>query len=217
MGRQKIDNADKAVEKNRATMSAEEADKDLRHKFATMLREVRRAFVFYDKQNEGVLDHAHFRDAVRFLNMKLNDAQWKRLMKMYDPQGNGINFREIKLKFDKEAAGGYDKSIANVMHMNAAKELQKINDAAATGSQAMALTAQEVHNELKHRFSIASKKMKRLFKIIDSDGSGVIDHAEFSQCLKNLNLFTSPAEFKKLMLRYDPDQNGITFREFSLM
>merc|ERR1711865_759958 len=123
MGRQKIDNADKAVEKNRATMSAEEADKDLRHKFATMLREVRRAFVFYDKQNEGVLDHAHFRDAVRFLNMKLNDAQWKRLMKMYDPQGNGINFREIKLKFDREAAG--DKSEdqpSNIMHKNAEME-----------------------------------------------------------------------------------------------
>jgi len=216
--RKQMEDANQAVENNRATLSANEADKDIRHKFATMLREMKSAFVFYDTKNEGVLSHAKFRDAIKFMNIKLADSEWKKLMRMYDPPNKGINFRMMKLKFDKEAAGGYDKTISNVMHNNAEKERQKIKEQdKQSGENAIPLSAEEVHEQLKYRFAIATKKMQRLFKIIDTDGSGVISHVEFREALSNLNLNISPADFKKLMSKYDPDHNGMTFREFKLM
>ena len=52
------------------------------------------------------------------------------------------------------------------------------------------------------------------FKTIDLDGSGELDFKEFSMLLDGLGFQMLPSERRKLLRKYDPDGDGISYMEF---
>jgi len=203
----------KADEAN--VLTADELDTELKAKLHIMDTEIGRIFRRLDEDASGTLDRDEFRKALVILNLKTTNDEYDKLMDRYDPDGDGITYREFLLQFGKDLQGQDGQgSVSDVMHRRAVQHRNQRAEKHDTKLKKM--SAEEVHQELTRILATMSEEIHRAFRKFDDDASGVLSHGEFRQLINQFNLHMANSEFKKLMQRYDPDHDGVSFREFVL-
>ena len=72
-----------------------------------------------------------------------------------------------------------------------------------------------VRQRIKARGARGILSLGKSFKIMDDDGSGALDNAEFVKALKSYRISSDPLEIEAIFTRFDPDNNGeISYDEF---
>jgi Ca2+-binding EF-hand superfamily protein len=72
-----------------------------------------------------------------------------------------------------------------------------------------------VRERIKARGARGILNLGKSFKIMDDDGSGYLDNAEFSKALKSYRISSDPLEIQAIFETFDPDGNGqIVYNEF---
>ena len=72
-----------------------------------------------------------------------------------------------------------------------------------------------VRERIKARGARGILNLGKSFKIMDDDGSGALDNAEFTKALKSYRITSDPLEIEAIFDAFDPDDNGeIVYDEF---
>lgn len=138
-------------------MSAEEAARWMTFKICENLKDVGRAFRYYDTDQSGAIDYNEFRGFLTHrYNLFMNDYEFHKLMKQVDPDRSGeVDFNEFIDFFQK-----------------------KNLDPALWGSGSG--VSWQVMKKLRAQLEDTWGGVTEAFKAIDKDRSGTIDFAEFS-------------------------------------
>jgi Ca2+-binding EF-hand superfamily protein len=207
-------------------LNAEEADKLFKDKLSMASTEVRTAFRKIDQDQSGSLDHAEFRRMLSIFNIEMNDTEFRKMIGKYDPDNNGVCYREFIAAFASEMqassinGGGIQKLFEGqrVMEEKRQKESHAGSDSLIQSqlkdNSIKKMPAWKVDKLFKEKIALMTNEVRKAFRKMDADNSGVLEHNEIREMLAHMNLVMSDEEFKKLMLKYDPDNNGIDYREF---
>jgi len=181
---------------------------------------VRRAFRKLDEDASGALSHAEFRRLLEGLNLYMVNDEFKKLMARYDPDHDGIQFKEFMLAFGLD----YESQLSEIgtflgtrNKQQARKVMLLAEKQAALVDKHRSMTAEQVHEELTNKIALMRNEVGRAFRFIDENANGVLSHEEFRALLDRWNISITPPEFKRLMDRYDPNHDGISYREFVAM
>ncbi|KAK9803990.1 hypothetical protein WJX72_011083 [[Myrmecia] bisecta] len=158
---------------------------------------VMQLFVAADKDNNGYLDRAEFKAALRSSDLNLSTKQIRWAMEEADENANGVvEYRE------------FVPIMVQILQAMQAKE------AALAAEQAI---AQQAETLLLHGMPQAELEalILRTFQKSDTDGSGTLDRAEFKKCLLDADLGLSRKDVNALMSEIDVDGSGtIDYTEF---
>jgi Ca2+-binding EF-hand superfamily protein len=192
---------------------------ELKRKFRCQFKGITKAFRALDLDHDGHIDHFEFRQLLVRYNIDLPDHEFKRLMKMYDMDGNGeIEMNEFLQDFGKIISGGKGsvdmKEDANhILGIRTAKHRDERQRHLGL------LSVAEADKQLRQKCLMRSRETQRLFRMFDQDRDGSVDRQEFMKVLTSFNLYLSPADFSKLWAIYDVNKDGrssITSRSYTV-
>jgi len=105
-----------------------------------------------------------------------------------------------------------NKGIAVQGERNARREAQQNTKSKFTSDEEL---VDRVRTTIKSRGARGILNLGKSFKIMDDDGSGALDNAEFAKALKSYRISSDPMEMEAIFNLFDPDHNGeIVYDEF---
>ena len=141
----------------------------LEDKLASRFKSVKQAFINMDYDLDGKISSGEFRVTLDLMGLVMNDEEFVKLWAHFDADGNGaLTYAEFN---NKVGAMLHPPITRHVINRPQTPRVRQVN--ARKAAQGLA------------------KRMANLedaFKMIDSDGSGRISHAEFIQALRHVGL-----------------------------
>lgn len=194
----------------------------LRERMATQHTKVRKAFRLLDHDHSGVLDRAELRRMLEIYNIRLDDASLDALMSRISPQSGteqGVSYRAFTAFFGADIAGSSFRNSEQVEQRcsrdaqwagaNAAfAEYMSRRQAALRALPKKEWSTPEFLATLEAVLASRSKTVRRIFRMCDTDSSGLIDVDEFHRALHKLNIATSIEESTKFFHMFDDDGSG---------
>ncbi|XP_070545178.1 EF-hand calcium-binding domain-containing protein 6-like isoform X2 [Ptychodera flava] len=188
------------------TMSALEAEAQLRDKMREGFSDLRQAFYKLDDDHNGLISRDDFRRLLDSFMFHMTDEEFNKLMaKIGMGKRTKINYKEFLAKFQVvDTENGHPW--LNSMH--------RYNDTKDPTDMA----AEQVHNILVSKAQRNYADLAKAFRSIDKRGMGVIRKRELRELLYTFMLPMTKTEFDKLWNRYDPDgRKFIDHRHFLAM
>lgn len=172
--------------------------------------QLRKTFKYFDRDGSGGIDFSEFQRAMEFLGFVFTDLQQLALFARYDESCSGeVDYREFIEKVMesdfKGVSSGSKKTLGALVSSTFGKP--------QSGQSLEGDDDSDVDEEELETFRNA--ETRKLFDIVDEDGSGVIDRIEMTHLLSSLGKSLSTQEVDDGFAKLDKDSSGtIDFDEF---
>jgi calmodulin len=172
--------------------------------------QLRRTFKYFDRDGSGGIDFSEFQRAMELMGFAFTDLQQLALFARYDESCSGevdySNFVQKVMETDFKGVSGVSKKALGALvsstfsHQQGCPSLEGDDDS----------DLDEEELELFRRTEV-----QKLFDVVDTDGSGLIDRDEMVQLLISLGKPVPQEEIDKGFEKLDKDSSGhIDFDEF---
>ena len=203
------------------------------------MKSIEGVFKAIDKDGSGDLDHDEFKMAMDRLGLGLSNDQIVQCIEVLDKDGDGeVSLEEFMALINDERGkvrtGETEKEKEEKRKAKEREEKRKADEAAGKGvanrATKLELTKEEklerqttqigkiVREAIRNNRSLGGKAMKNIegvFKAIDKDGSGDLDHDEFQTAMDRLGLGLSPLQVEQCIEVLDKDGDGeVSLKEF---
>jgi len=182
-------------------VSAQQALDCLEDKFCSRYKRVKDAFVMMDYDCDGKISKSEFRVTLDLMGLVMTDSEYVTLWKYFDANGSGfIDYTEFN---NKVGALIHPPITRNIIDRPRTPRVRNAN------ARKMAVAIRKTISNL-----------DQAFRMIDSDGSGFISHAEFIQALRHVGMSkVSHEESYNMMMKFkekDDPNPGLSFDQFKL-
>lgn len=173
--------------------------------------QLRKTFKYFDRDGSGGIDFSEFQRAMELMGFQFTDMQQLALFARYDESYSGeVDYSEFVHKVMESDFKGV--SNASKKALNTLVSSTFLNE----DSGASALEGDDDsdldENELD---TFRRAEVGKLFNMVDSDGSGLIDECEFRQLISILHFNIPQEDIREGFARLDTDSSGhIDFEEF---
>ena len=187
--------------------TTERKDSRLRRKITDRLfdraEEVVQHLSKYDKKGTGALSPEKFRKGLQSLGVELTFPEMERLTMYLDPEHRGrINYQE----FANAVLGDGGETAA------IAPSAQR-SPVSSTGASRMDLA---MRREISDRLEAKSSKLSSVFRLMDTDSSGLLTKDQFRDGMTTIGVSLRDADLEAVFSRFDQTGSGkINFEEFS--
>ena len=176
--------------------------------------QLRKTFKYFDRDGSGGIDFSEFQLAMELMGFQFTEVQQLALFARYDESCTGEvdynDFVEKVMESDfysvkKQSIADQKKKLDNMVSSTFAS-----SGVWSTGGADEDSDSDEDEVEVFRR-----REIKKMFDLVDSDGSGYIDKKEFCALLRNLGKAYTREEINKGFFSIDRDHSGhIEFLEF---
>jgi len=190
--------------------TAKDADIALRNKVAQSFKSLQKAFLNYDVDHNGQIDEAELRKAAAHAGVNLSKMEVKKLMMMYDSDGDGnISAEEFMTRVGNDMYAADKGGLSNLEPQGRGRGGR--GNVATTVTQRMG-TQQllgVIRKILQSKTTGGASQARKAFQKIDIDNNGKIDAAELQTVLAMWNLEISQEQANALMEFLDGDGSGV--------
>lgn len=187
----------------------------LKERMATQHTKVRNAFRILDRDHSGELERPELRRMVETYNIRLDEKALDELMRRMGcdlsdkTKKKGVTYRMFNDFFGADIAGSSFRNSAQMEEStgagNAAFAEYMSHQSARPRKQ---WTTSEFLSTFEAVLSSRSKTVRRIFRMCDTDQSGLIDVDEFHACMNRLNIAMTRDEAKKFFRMFDDSNSG---------
>jgi Ca2+-binding EF-hand superfamily protein len=175
--------------------------------------QLRKTFKYFDRDGSGGIDFSEFQRAMELMGFQFTDMQQLALFARYDESYSGeVDYHEFVQKVMESDFKGV--SNASKKALNTLVSSTFLNEDGGGGASALEGDDDSDfdENELE---TFRRAEVRKLFGMVDGDGSGLIDKFEFRQLLEDLGRNLPPDYIDECFARLDTDSSGhIDFEEF---
>jgi len=163
---------------------------------------LKETFLKFDDNRMGFVNHKKFRQVMNTFNLRLADADFKRLMVIIDPQKtNKIRYQEFLNIFEIREDPGAHPWLDRVY---APKKSKKV-----------ALDQDTIENILRHKLQDNWKSIYQAFLDIDTDQNGFIERQELGNLLNSYAVPLMSNQLETLWKKCDINNKGrVSFLDF---
>jgi Ca2+-binding EF-hand superfamily protein len=173
--------------------------------------QLRKTFKYFDRDGSGGIDFSEFQRAMELMGFQFTDMQQLALFARYDESYSGEvdyhHFVQKVMESDFKALFNASKKALSTLVSSTF-----FNEDSGGASTFEDDDSDLDENELE---TFRRAEVRKLFSMVDRDGSGLIDEFEFSQLLENLGRSLPQDDIHECFARLDTDSSGnIDFEEF---
>jgi Ca2+-binding EF-hand superfamily protein len=173
--------------------------------------QLRKTFKYFDRDGSGGIDFSEFQRAMELMGFQFTDMQQLALFARYDESYSGEvdyhHFVQKVMESDFKALSNASKKALSTLVSSTF-----FNEDSGGASTFEDDDSDLDENELE---TFRRAEVRKLFSMVDRDGSGLIDEFEFSQLLENLGRSLPQDDIHECFARLDTDSSGnIDFEEF---
>lgn len=192
---------------------------------------------YFDRDGSGAMDRGEFETAMARFNIAAAPEVVEEIMRKYDSNGDGeIDYCEMLRCLVPEGVRDRQRdtvaSMRNMRHFGTS-DVTVETSGGAVKAPPLTLGAPRpaTAEEATHRVSVSKFQrlllewmrargrglagLRKLFRQMDGDGDGCLDHDEFTRGLAMMNIHPDPVDLAAILARYDANGDGsIQFDEF---
>jgi Ca2+-binding EF-hand superfamily protein len=199
--------------KRRSSFSAREAEEKLLQKLHSNFTSVRRAFRAIDADHSGVISDGNMRGILKRFNINMEEREFSKLMRKWDSiKADGeIDYEEFRAKFGKHIA--FSQTSTYIGEDGKGRRCVRKRVTTPPREYVGAATAER---QILEKLGVNFRSVRKAFRSIDTDHSGIITPQKFHAALTRFNIFVTPQVLKEVVARFDMgDCDGvIDFEEF---
>ncbi|KAL7521692.1 hypothetical protein ACHAWX_006366 [Stephanocyclus meneghinianus] len=171
--------------------------------------QLRKTFKYFDRDGSGGIDFSEFQRAMELMGFQFTDIQQLALFARYDESCSGeVDYSEFVEKVMESDFKGVSNASQNALNTLVSSAFLKEEGPAFDDDDDSDFDEAELE-------SFRCAEVKKLFNIVDSDGSGYIDKSEMIELLNKLGKTLSDDEINDGFKSIDIDASGhIDFDEF---
>mmetsp|Transcript_3837 Transcript_3837/g.5026 ORF Transcript_3837/g.5026 Transcript_3837/m.5026 type:complete len:329 (+) Transcript_3837:42-1028(+) len=179
--------------------------------------QLRKTFKYFDRDGSGGIDFSEFQRAMELMGFQFTEIQQLALFARYDESCTGeVDYNDFVVKvmesdFKVVPKDAMKKNLDSMISstFSSGESLLNLRGEQLSNDDDMSDADEEELEQLRRR------EVKKMFDLIDKDGSGYIDRKELETLLKSLNKTFTHDEVNEGFARVDVDLSGrIDFDEF---
>ncbi|ESO84984.1 hypothetical protein LOTGIDRAFT_236027 [Lottia gigantea] len=187
-------------------VNADSAEQRLKHVIFKYWKEIQKKCRFCDPQNTGSIDSTQFKCILKQLDVDLSPEDFNTLMIKYDLKENGSFCYSDFLRHFVLDIKSRERSIKRPQFHPTILEakMESAND-----------RYQDTMKQIQATVSEHWKDMRRMFRVVDPQSTGVVFSDDFRHILRQFNVNLSEEEFTHMISYYDKNlDNQINYNDF---